>query len=793
MQDHDEVIDGEIDKIISHMSLKDKIAFCSGKDEWNTKAFEKYHIPSMMMSDGPHGLRKQEQGGDMLGVGNAVKATCFPTSAITACSFDCDVIKKVGSAIAKECLANKVGMILGPGITLKRNPLCGRNFEYFSEDPYLSGKLGAAYIQAVQKHGIATSLKHFACNHQEYFRMVSDSIVDERTLRELYLYPFEIAVKEGHPDTVMCAYNRINGTFCSENPWLLTEVLRNEWGFNGVVVTDWNAVGDRTIGFQSGCDLAMPGGSGYGEADAYKNVKKKVLDEALVDLSVKRILKLVLHANKTLQNPASVDMEEHHKLAATIAEESAVLLKNEGQLLPFEDMKGVVLIGQMAEDFRYQGHGSSCITPTKVEQLRTLLPDMPYEPGYTKEGKTNRDLIERAKKLAAGAEKVLIIAGLPDTDEAEGFDRPNMKMPLGQNKVIEEVSKVNPNVAVVLCCGSAVEVEWADQVRSILYMGLSGQAGAEALVHLITGVANPSGKMAQTWPVVYEDCPSARIYGNDRDALYVEGLYMGYRYYDKAEKNVRFAFGEGGSYTTFTYTGITVIDESKEKEHCYHVTVTVKNTGERPGKEAVLLYVCPPQDGVYRPLKELKGFEKIALDPGETKSVDYYLDNRSFAVWDDGFKVPEGNYRIEAGNTWIENNVLSTSFFVSGEVITSALKTGRRNWYNHPVGNPDRVEWLKMLKKDVIAKPLKPYTVDSAFCDVSKESWLLRKIYKIYEKEQEKAFGLGTVDYKSMIKMAEESNLRCIQSCTYMKHHLAQSLADIANKKYLKALIHFLH
>jgi beta-glucosidase len=619
--------------ILGRMKLKEKIALCSGKDNWHTKAFLKYGIPGMMMSDGPHGLRKQSGTGDNLGIGESDRATCFPTASSTACSFDKELLGALGAAIAEEAGANGVSMFLGPGVNIKRNPLCGRNFEYFSEDPHLAGKLAAAYIAAAQKKGIGTSLKHFACNSQEYFRMSSDSILDERTLREVYLRPFEIAVKEGRPASVMAAYNLVNGVYCCENKRLLTGVLREEWGYGGLVVTDWNAVGDRSRGFQAGCDLVMPGGSAWGEKDARRDVGRGALMESDVDMSAERVLRLVFNGQKALQNSFSYDPEDHHTLACRIAEESAVLLKNEGGILPLDGMSDIAVFGLMAEDIRYQGYGSSRINPTQVDQVRALWPDVPYAKGYEADGSTTPELLSEAAALAGRCKKAVVFAGLPGTYETEGIDREGMAMPEGHIRLIEEVVKANPDTIVVLCCGGAVETPWADSVKAILYMGLSGQAGARAAVNLLTGKAAPCGKLAETWPLAYGDCPSASYYSHGhRDAEYREGVYVGYRYYQKANRPVRFHFGSGLSYTTFKYSDLRVENKT--------VSAAVTNTGSRAGGEIAMLFIRAPRDGIHRPVRELKGFVKVFLAPGESGTVEFTLDDRTFAVWDGGRHTP---------------------------------------------------------------------------------------------------------------------------------------------------------
>ena len=760
---------------IERMTLKEKVTFCSGKDEWHTKAFPKHNIAAVMMSDGPNGLRKQTGAGDILGIMRSEEATCFPSESLLACSFDKNLAGEAGAAIAEEAGAAEVSMFLGPGVNHKRNPLCGRNFEYFSEDPYLSGKLAAAYITAAQKKGIGTSLKHFACNNQEDFRMISDSRIDERTLRELYLTAFEYAVKESRPACVMCAYNQLNGVYCSDHRYLLTDILRGEWGYEGFVVTDWGAIHDRSKSFAAGCDLVMPGGNAYGERDVCSDIKTGALDEAFVDRSTARLLRFVEQAEHTKKTMTfTANKKKHHALARQIAEESAVLLKNEDNILPCTKEE-IVLIGHMAKDFRYQGHGSSRISSASADSLLSLLPGVLYAPGCDAEGNTTKDLLAQAVKLAQSAKKVILVAGLPDIAEAEGLDRSDMQMPPGHNLLIQEIAAANPNTAVVLCCGCAVETPWADDVKAILYMGLSGQAGAGALVNLLTGRVNPSGRLAETWPIRYEDCPSAAFYGKDgKNAEYREGIYAGYRYYETAKKPVRFPFGAGLSYTTFSYHDLTVSET--------HVSVTVTNTGSCFGGEAVLMYVRAPQNGIHRPVRELKGFEKIFLAPGQSREVCFALNDRTFAVWNDGWRVYAGEYAIQIGPCKAPLNV-------AGEVFQETVDAG---WYRTLAGIPDRNDWLKTLAHPPVETPLRPYTIDSTVEEVAKDSLIIRLMYGYFEKLQARASGRGTVNYQMAMKGAQQSPLRNVQNSFLLKGHFAQAVADFGNKKFLSGIRHLL-
>lgn len=771
-----------IETIIKKMTVADKIALCSGKDGWKTKRFKKYGIPEVMVADGPNGLRKPKGKGDMIGTQESEPATCFPTASIVACSFDKELLWKYGQALAEETGAANVATILGPGVNMKRNPLCGRNFEYFSEDPYLAGKLAASYINGVQEKGIGTSLKHFACNNQEYFRMTSDSLVDERTLREMYLPAFEIAVKEGKPATIMAAYNLVNGEYCCSSSYLLNDILRDEWGFEGLVVTDWTAVEDRTVSFQSGCDLVMPGGNAFGEKEALKHVKDGLLSIEDIDKSASRVLKFVFDSKKALDYLFYYDAAEHHKLSCHIAEQSAVLLKNEDDILPLASFSDTVFLGHMAESFRYQGYGSSKVNPTKIDQVVELEPNVPYAKGYEADGSTNDELIAEAVSLAKDAKQVIIFVGLPGIYESEGFDREDMKMPLGHLWLIDEITKHHANIIVVLCGGAVMEIPWADKVKAILYMGLSGQAGAQAALNLLTGAANPSGRLAETWPMQYSDCPNSDYYlGEHRNAEYREGIYIGYRYYDKAKKSVRYPFGHGLSYTTFAYQDFNVDEENQR------VTVTVMNIGDVAGSEVVQLYVFPPQNGIHRPIKELKGFDKVYLQPGESVTVSFMLDQEAYRAWHNGWTIFEGEYELAVGGTSTDL-YCRHKLFVSGEKPVVAMN----EWYDHLIGVPNRDEWLKHYGKAFRNVPIKPYHINSNLQDMMADSWIIRFMYKQYEKQQAKQFGYGSADYKGMMIMADECPVRSIQNNLNAQKHFALALADLGNKKFFSAIKHFI-
>ena len=648
----------DIKSLIAQMTLEEKASLCSGLDNWHTKPIERLGIPSIKMSDGPHGLRKE-----VPNQRNSVPSTCFPTAVTTASSWDRELIKQLGQALAKECQAEEVDIILGPAINIKRSPLCGRNFEYFSDDPYLSSQLATAYIQAVQSLGVGTSLKHYAANNQEYRRFTIDETIDERTLREIYLSNFEGAVKEGKPWTVMCSYNRVNGILASENKYLLTEILKEEWGYEGFVVSDWGAVNERVEGIKAGLDLEMPSSYGIGDKKIIEAVKRGELDEKVLDQTVERLLKIIFKAVDSRKRGTTYDQQAHHKLAIKIAGESMVLLKNQDNILPLKKEGTIAIIGEFAKKPRYQGGGSSHVNPTKLdnalEEIEKIVQGkakLIYEEGYKLEtDEMNQELIEKAKEAAKKSDVAIIFAGLPDRYESEGYDRKHMKMPENHNKLIEEVSKVQPNTVVVLSNGSPVEIPWIDKVKGLLESYLGGQAGGGAVADILFGEVNPSGKLAETFPKKLSHNPSYLNFpGEGNKVEYREGVFVGYRYYDKKEIEPLFPFGYGLSYTTFEYTDISVDKKEITDKETIEVKVKVKNTGKVKGKEIVQLYVRDVESKVNRPEKELKGFEKIELEPGEEKTVTFKLDKRSFAYYNTEIRdwyVESGEFEILVGKS----------------------------------------------------------------------------------------------------------------------------------------------
>lgn len=644
--------------LVSQMTLEEKASLCSGLDFWHTKPVERLGIPSVMVSDGPHGLRKQSEEADHLAINESIKAVCFPAGCATAASFDRELLTTLGTAIGDSCQAERLGVVLGPAVNIKRSPLCGRNFEYFSEDPYLAGEVAAAFTKGVQSRNVGTSIKHFAANNQEHRRMSSSSEVDERTLREIYLPAFETAVKEAKPWTVMCSYNRINGEFASENHLTNTEILRDEWGFDGYVVTDWGAVVDRVKGIVAGVDLEMPSSGGINDAKIVAAVRAGVLDEALLDQAVERILNVNY---RYLENarPATVwDKEAQHALSGKLAAECMVLLKNEDAVLPLKRGDSIAFIGEFAEKPRFQGGGSSHINCFKTTSALEAAAGMgvAYVQGFDIEADSaTEEQIEDAVALAKSVHVAVVFAGLPDLYESEGYDRTHMRLPDCQNRLIARVAAANPNTVVVLHNGSPVEMPWVNNVKGILEAYLGGQAVGTATLAVLFGESNPCGKLAESFPKSLEDNPSYLFFGGEKNvAEYREGVFVGYRYYDKKHMDVLFPFGFGLSFTSFDYSNMRVSANEIDDTGLLTVSVDVTNTGKVFGKEVVQLYVADKVSTPIRPVKELKGFEKIALQPGETKTVAFTLSKRAFAYWNTqihDWHVETGEFELMIGKS----------------------------------------------------------------------------------------------------------------------------------------------
>jgi beta-glucosidase len=767
-------------RILGQLTLEEKASLCSGKDFWTLKGVERLGLRPIMVTDGPHGLRKQAGAGDHLEINESVPATCFPAACASSCSFDRELLGEIGAAMGEECLQEQVAVILGPGVNIKRSPLCGRNFEYLSEDPFLAGELAAALIGGVQGKGVGTSLKHYAANNQETRRMTSNSVIDERALREIYLAGFERAVKKSRPWTLMCSYNLINGTYAADNQLLLSGTLRDEWGFEGLVMSDWGAVNDRVQGIRAGLDLEMPGSGGLNDAKIVEAVKSGALDEKVLDKTVLRLVELIVKSQENAKPGYVYDAGAHHKLARRAAAESATLLKNEENLLPLGAGKSLAVIGAFAEKPRYQGSGSSKIKPGRLEcpleELRNAGLSVEYAPGYTlgpQGGKPDPALIAEAAALAGKKDIALVFAGLPDEYESEGFDRDSLNMPPSHNELIKAVAEANPNTVAVLLLGAPVVLPWASKVKSILLLYLGGQAVGGAAADLLRGLRNPGGKLAETWPLALEDNPSYRYFpGGSKTVEYRESVFVGYRYYDAADKEVAYPFGYGLSYTAFEYSDLTLERREFKDGETLRVSFTVKNTGNCGGSEIAQLYVSPESSKIFRPKAELRGFEKIRLESGESKTVAISLDARSFAY----YHVPKARWALEGGVYDIligassRDIRLRQSVTVAGDGMETDL-----------MGLKEQAPEYFALKKEGLAVsdasftalygrslppadrlPGEPYTANSALRDIQDTppgQALLQRIAA----GREKALGNGNGDIDPMIdRMVMDMPLRSL-------------------------------
>ncbi|WP_044296736.1 glycoside hydrolase family 3 C-terminal domain-containing protein [Robinsoniella peoriensis] len=663
----------DIQNLIAQMTLEEKSGMCSGADFWQLKSIERLGIPSVKVTDGPHGLRAQDEQTDHLGINESIKAVCFPTGCATAASFDRKLLKKIGTAIGQECQAKDISTILGPAMNIKRSPLCGRNFEYYSEDPLVASEMAAALTEGIQSQNVGVSMKHFLANNQEKRRMTNSSQVDERTLREIYLAAFEGAVKQARPWTVMNSYNRINETYVGESKEYLTDILRDEWGFDGYVMSDWGAVNDRVEALKAGMDLEMPASGGINDAMIVKAVQDGSLDEAVVDQACERILNVIFKFIENRQQGVTFEYEKDHELAAEAEAECIVLLKNEDEILPLVKDKKVAFIGKYAETPRYQGGGSSHINSWKVESAVEAvkeISDVSFAKGFDDiVDEVNEELQNEAVRVAEEAEVAVVFAGLPDNFESEGYDRKHLNLPNCQNTLIEKISKVQKNTIVVLHNGSPVTMPWKNQVKGIVEAYLGGQAVGKAVVNVLYGTANPSGRLAETFPLRLEDTPCYLTYGKGVDeAVYSEGVFVGYRYYTSKKQEVLFPFGYGLSYTTFTYSNLNLDRTQMTDNEILTVSVEVENTGNRAGKEVIQIYVAPGETETARPVKELRAFDKIELAQGEKKTVSFELDARAFAYWNTeihGWYVESGAYEIQVGKN-AEEVLLHTTIQVEG-------------------------------------------------------------------------------------------------------------------------------
>jgi beta-glucosidase len=660
--------------LIEKLTLEEKASLMSGKNFWQTQNIDHLNIPSIFLADGPNGLRKQKGSADHLGLNEAVKSTCFPTSATLANSWNPRVVEMVASALGVEAVAEKVSVVLGPGVNIKRNPLAGRNFEYYSEDPYLSGKITSAFIKGIQSNGIAASVKHFAANNQEFRRMSIDSVVDERTLREIYLTSFEMAVKEGQTKTVMASYNLVNGVYANENTHLLKDILRDEWGFQGVVVSDWGGINDRISAIKATAELEMPSSGGQTNQEIIEAVRNGSLNEVVLDEALDRLLSLVMDTHEALKDkPTTFNLELHHEIAQKAAEEAIVLLKNDDQILPLNPTRKVALIGDFARELRYQGAGSSGVNPTKLDSIldhihESNLNVVGYEQGFHRYGKPSKKLTQKAVRLAEKADVVVCFLGLDEYSETEGLDRKSLDLPKNQLDLVEALHQVNPNLVIVLSCGSVIDTSFDSKIKALVHGYLSGQAGAKALLRILSGEISPSGKLSETYPKRYDDIPSSKYFpGLENTVEYREALFVGYRYFDTANVSVKYPFGHGLSYAQFDYDHLNITNDS--------VAFILKNTGSCDAQEVVQLYIGKKDSKIIRPLKELKGFSKEFLSAGQSKQVKLYFDEYSFRY----FNVNTHRFEIEPGTYQIYIGASSSDIRLTGSIQVDAPKIEQPN------------------------------------------------------------------------------------------------------------------
>ena len=689
------------DELIKKMTLEEKASLTSGKNFWETMNIPHLGIKSMFLSDGPHGIRKQAAAADHLGLNKSLPATCFPTSATIANSFNVELAEKVGKALGEEALALDVNVVLGPGLNIKRNPRCGRNFEYYSEDPYLAGKIAASYVKGIQSNGIASCIKHYACNNQEERRLTSNSVLDERTLREIYTTAFEIVIKEAKPLCVMSSYNLVNDVYANENKHLLKEILRDDFGFNGVVITDWGGDNDRVAGLVAGNELEMPANNGETDIEIVNAIKDHKIDESVLDESVDRLLTLHDTTFKPFEGGKKykIDIQAHHEIAKEAACESIVLLKNENNALPLNSTEKVAIIGDFAKNPRYQGAGSSIVNPTKLDNTLELIKDfninyVGYEQGFNRYGKEKKTLFEKAIGLARNVDTVIFYMGLDEVTEAEGLDRDNIKIHKNQVSLLKAIKELGKKVIVILSEGSVVELDFEKYADAILFNCLNGQAGSGATLEILTGEVNPSGRLSETYPLTYGDTPTEKYFpAHDFNSFYKDAIYVGYRYYDKLNKKVRYPFGYGLSYTTFEYSDLEITPKG--------VKFKLTNTGKVKGKEVPQLYIGLNNSKVFRAKKELKGFTKVELNPGETKEITLNFDEYSFRffnVKDNKFEIEKGTYSIYVGSN-VEDIKLTGELDVDGVVVNDDIydQTKLSKYYSGEISNVSDEEFEALL------------------------------------------------------------------------------------------------
>lgn len=801
-------------ELVSFMTLEEKAGICSGKDCWNTKSIKRLNIDAIMMSDGPHGLRKQTDATDNLGIGDSIPAVCFPTASALACSFDRKLVYQVGKAIGEECKQESVSVILGPGVNQKRSPLCGRNFEYFSEDPMLSGELAASMIKGVQSTGTSTSLKHFAVNNQEKRRMTINAVVDERTLRETYLKAFEIAIKKGKPDTVMCSYNRLNGEYCSENQYLLTDILRTEWGFDGAVISDWGAVHDRALGIKAGLDMEMPGNQGYNDKKLISAVNNQTLSEEELDKAACNVTELILKGMHNRKEGFRYDMEKHHSLAVKALEESAVLLKNEDNILPGNQTQKAAVIGAFAKIPRYQGAGSSKIHPIKIESplevFQELGMEVTYAKGYclkkrsidnvSKQELEEQDrLIKQACEAAKGKDIVYLFAGLPEGYESEGFDRKNMNMPTEQNRLIEAVCECNSNVVVILIGGAPIALPWIHKVKGLLLAYLGGEGIGKAIVNLLLGFQVPCGKLAETWPLSLEDTPCYHYFPGGRLTVeHRESIYVGYRYYEKAEKNVLFPFGHGLSYVNFMYSNLKLSGEECTVGDKIQLTFDIENFGSKKAKETAFVFVAHKSDTVFLPVKELREFVKVELNQQETKEVSITLDTNTFGYYNTSIKewyAESGIYEIMVGSSLMDCTLRASIYLKSFKKPQADLTKNAPVYYQLPQKGlkVEKEEFEALYGKNLPIhdeRASRPYHWNHTLEDISHT--LIGKIIIIYanriakkvakaEEEQEGMMAATIKEMPFFSMVASEEDM--------ISESMMEGILDLLNGHYIRGFI----
>lgn len=787
-------------ELIDQMTLEEKASLCSGQDMWHFQGIERLGIPAIMVTDGPHGVRKM---GKSQNIAKSTPTTCFPPACAAACSWDKELITLMGKTIAEEAKSEGVSIVLGPGVNIKRSPLCGRNFEYYSEDPILAGELSASFIQGMESQGVGTSLKHFAVNNQETFRMTINANVDERTLREIYLTPFEIAVKKGKPASLMCSYNSVNGNFASENTHLLTEILRDEWGYEGIVMSDWGATNIRPDGVRAGLDIEMPSSGGINDREVVKAVNDGVLSMDVLDRNVDRILDCIFkYAVKEETTPYNKD--EHNNISRVIATKSAVLLKNDGTL-PLNKNEKILVVGELAEKPRFQGAGSSFINCTKITSLIDALNEggylYEYVKGYTvkKCGKADKKLIASAVKKAADYDVIVVSAGLTNDYEAEGFDRTNIDLPIGQTALIDELVKLNKKIVVTISAGSPIAMPWADKVNSSLLMYLGGQASGGACCDLLYGNVNPSGKLAETFPISLQDNPANKYFPGKRyNVDYLEGMFVGYRYYNQLNVPVQYEFGHGLSYTTFAYSNLDISSKEYDVSDTLEVSIDIKNTGKLFGEEIVQLYIDELNAPHYTTAPALKAFEKVALNPNETKTVKFKLDKRSFAFFNteaNDWQVSSGEFNIMIGSSSRKINQ-NVTIKVIGDA-KNEIKTPQ-SWYTNPKNHDiPSEEFEYLLRHTLPTEPETPkkgsFTADQCLFDMSHTSWQARMIMAIASFSVRASMGFVPKTDPNYLMMYEIFKTSPIKSLSYSSQgifssRMVEGFIDITNGHFFRGL-----